>query len=145
MAHAQGLPSRLASQALLHPTGKPVESRGPTSGAGHTGPRSTGHEATEQFVAEGIIAIGRLYPHKRDTAGRNPHHETLQVARTVVKSRFPLPCNIHSATVTSGTPCTTAQYVVSFGGGGEQGQRTAQDWKSHSRPLLHPPWGRRSD
>ena len=27
-----------------------------------------GHEAMEQFVAEGIIAIGRSYPSTRDTA-----------------------------------------------------------------------------
>lgn len=32
--HPLGLPSRLASHALLHPTGKPVESKGPMRGAG---------------------------------------------------------------------------------------------------------------
>ena len=74
MAHAQGVLSRPASQALLHPTGEPVGSRGPTSGVGHPATRSTGHEATEQFVAAGMIDIGRLYPSTRDTAGVRPEH-----------------------------------------------------------------------
>lgn len=66
--HVPELPPILATHALLQPTGNPVESSGPTSDAGHAGPRSTGHEATEQFDAEGITAIGRLYPSTSDTA-----------------------------------------------------------------------------
>jgi hypothetical protein len=76
--HALAL-SRLALQALLHPTGFPDASRGPTSCEGHPGFRSAGHEATEQLPAEGMIAIGRLNPSTRDTKivtnthGRNQH------------------------------------------------------------------------
>ena len=90
--NAPGLPPRLATQALLHPTGKPVESSGPTSGAGHAGPRSTGHEATEQFAAEGIIDIGRLYPSTRDTAMPGRYTSCalpLRTPRTVVIIEIP--------------------------------------------------------
>lgn len=59
--------SRLALQALLHPTGFPEESRGPTSGDGHPGFRSTGHEATEQPLADGVTLMGMLNPSTSDT------------------------------------------------------------------------------
>lgn len=75
--HALGL-SRLASQALMHPTGVPDESRGPMSCEGHPGPRSTGHEATEQLLAEGMIAIGRLNPSTRDTTPPRPQQHASQ-------------------------------------------------------------------
>ena len=48
LAELAWLPSRFASQALLQPTGKPDESKGPLSGAGQLGPRSTGQDATPQ-------------------------------------------------------------------------------------------------
>jgi hypothetical protein len=58
--------SRLALQALLHPTTVPEELRGPMSCEGQPGFRSLGHEATEQF-AEGTIIIGMLNPSTTDT------------------------------------------------------------------------------
>ena len=58
--------SRLALQALLHPTAFPEELRGPMSCEGQPGFRSLGHEAVEQF-AEGIIIIGMLNPSTTDT------------------------------------------------------------------------------
>src|SRR6266849_429696 len=59
--------SRLALQALLHPTTVPEELRGPMSCVGQSGFRSMGHEALEQF-AEGMIIIGILNPSTTDTA-----------------------------------------------------------------------------
>jgi len=64
--HEHGLLSRLAPQALLHPTTFPEELRGPMSCEGQPGFRSLGHEAEEQF-AEGMIIIGRLNPSTTDT------------------------------------------------------------------------------
>jgi hypothetical protein len=58
--------SRLASQALLHPTAFPEELSGPMSCEGQPAFRSLGHEAVEQF-AEGIIIIGMLNPSTTDT------------------------------------------------------------------------------
>jgi hypothetical protein len=61
-----GLLSRLAPQAVLHPTAFPEELRGPMSCEGQPGFRSLGHEALLQF-AEGMIIIGMLNPSTRDT------------------------------------------------------------------------------
>jgi hypothetical protein len=72
--------SNLATQALLHPTMRPLGSRGPMSGWGHAGFRSTGHEATVQFCTEGMISIGRLNPSTRDTTSQ-PLHEHQQSIR----------------------------------------------------------------
>jgi hypothetical protein len=84
--HAPAL-SRLALQALLHPTVFPDESRGPTSCEGHPGFRSAGHEATEQ-LAEGMIAIGMLNPSRRDTTFVWQH----------VATQF---CTVHSLSVSN--------------------------------------------
>jgi hypothetical protein len=65
-SHDEPVLSSLASQALLHPTGFPEESRGPMSCEGQPGFRSLGHEATGQF-AEGVIIIGMLNPSTTDT------------------------------------------------------------------------------
>ena len=106
---------RRTPQALLHLTWKLVELRGPTSGVGHAGPRSTGHEAMEQFVAEGIIAIGRLYLSTRDTVVRLLEPPPMRLCtRTVVKAMIchPVTSILPPATVTGGTPArTTAQCV----------------------------------
>jgi hypothetical protein len=96
--HAPAL-SRLASQALLHPTVVPFESRGPTSCEGHPGFRSAGHEATEQF-AEGMIDIGMLNPSSRETNKHRTHwHVRAQPLR-----QPPRPFRKKSA------PCARAPY-----------------------------------
>jgi hypothetical protein len=66
MYSVPGFPSRLATQADLQPTGKPVGSRGPLSGAGQFGPKSTGHEGTGQPALLSIFT-GRLYPSTSET------------------------------------------------------------------------------
>jgi hypothetical protein len=81
-----GFPSRLATQADLQPTGKPVESKGPLSCAGQFGPKSTGHEGTGQPLLLSILT-GRLYPSTSETfkdrseqaveiASETTHHRT---------------------------------------------------------------------
>jgi hypothetical protein len=66
ISHDEHALSRLATQALLHPTAFPEELRGPMSCVGQPPFRSTGHEALEQF-AEGMIIIGMLNPSTTDT------------------------------------------------------------------------------
>ncbi len=88
-SHIPGFPSRLATHALLQPTGNPTLSNGPLRAAGpddqeasvgnmfcnelgsniQLGPRSTGHSATGQPLLL-VILIGRLYPSTRETAIR---------------------------------------------------------------------------
>ena len=86
--------SRLASQALLHPSTLPVEFIGPASCEGHPGFRSLGHEATEQLLAEGMILMGMLNPFTTDTTytslSLSPDEGWMKRrARTIVKVLIP--------------------------------------------------------
>jgi hypothetical protein len=132
---------------------------------GHPGPRSTGHEATEQPAAEGIIAIGRLNPSTTDTSTpqhiARTHVQPLHQSRPLMsaegikkkeqhpthrrKSRdFRCPRASTPPLSQAGHPAScweprVGMRQMSSQRAGTEGRRTVPVWGSHWSPPLQPP------
>lgn len=146
-----GLLSRLASQALLHPIVFPVEFCGPASCAGHPGFRSTGHEATEQPLPEGMILMGILNPCTTETTYTSSLTQSRRGrwmkrrARTIESVEIPRALEsplrhgcrrhrLHGARRRGREWGCELGYVNVVGKG-----RTVPVWGSHWSPPLQPP------